>query len=141
MVPAMRTVLLAVLLVMLCGARSARASGQHDDDNFRPEVLECEDALGKLRQCCAGFVTARVACSYETSETEAGCDFSTTVSVRPALDESESRCVLASSCDGLRSSGVCGRAEVATDYVAVEQESPDSPTPSRAPSSHPPVCP
>jgi len=128
---------LLVLLPLLLSVRPAHAAD--DDDNYRSDVLYCEEALGKLAECCPSFVTSEVACTYERRESS-GCDWSTTVTVRPAFNDAESRCILASTCQVLVGSGVCPRAQVATDYVSAHRSSIDAPEVGPD-SNHAAVCP
>ncbi|MBX3228927.1 MAG: hypothetical protein KIT84_41650 [Labilithrix sp.] len=129
-----------MLLALLLSVRSARAR-EVDDDNFRSDVFRCEEAIGRLLECCPGFVAGVVHCTYLSEESTSGCDFSTTVTTEPAFGVDESLCILGSTCETLRDSGVCARAQVAAPYVSVSRSSIDSPEGWREPSSHEPVCP
>lgn len=137
----MRSFFLLVFLILVSPLAVRTAQAADDDDNFRPDVLHCEEALGKLAQCCPSFVTTDVSCTYDERQTS-GCDFYTTVTVTPAFTESESQCILASSCQALTDTGVCARAQKATDYVSVSRsDSIESPPPYRPSSTHDKVCP
>ena len=99
-------------LLFACGDGS-----KHDYDNFREDVVFCEDAVAYLTSCCPGFDAHAVACQYHYDYTPGGCDTSATVDAEnPALDLEESRCILGRSCDSLRNAGVCERAQQATPY-------------------------
>ena len=80
--------------LLLLSVRDARASRDIDDDDWRPDVLHCEEAVTKLVACCPRFAASAMTCTYEKIEDIAGCDFKTTTTVMPALDELESGCVL-----------------------------------------------
>ena len=89
-----------------------------DTDNFRPDVVDCEDALAKLSTCCPGFDTTKVACRYYywSDVHQDSCSGQETGSIRftePALEEPDSQCILHSSCSDLVSHGVCQRAQAA----------------------------
>jgi hypothetical protein len=129
---------LPLLLLVFLVVRPAYASD--DDDNFRRDVLLCEDAVGKLAQCCPDFDAKSVDCTYKIETHDSGCDFSTTITIKPGLSEPESKCVLALDCDALRTH-VCGRTKNIGAYVNVSRGSPDSPEAWVAPHDHEPVCP
>ena len=128
--------------LLVLSVRNARASSDVDDDNWRPDVLRCEEAVAKLVACCPRFATDAVTCTHEKVVSTSGCDeWTTTTRVTPALDEAESACVIAASCTVLVDSGVCARAATAQAYVDVSQSSIDSPAAAYPPSTHAPVCP
>jgi|SRR5579883_1889843 len=128
-----------VAALFACGDGSV-----HDNDNFREDVLLCEDAVSYLADCCPGFDPHAIACQYSYDYKPGGCDTGpTTDSVSPALSVGESRCITSLTCDTLRGTGVCQRAQNATAYTdhsgpADLEESPYAPSTG---SSHPPVCP
>ncbi len=72
---------------------------------IRDDELECEEAVGRLLECCPGFQVAEGYCVYVASE---GCN--SPPPIYPALAPEESRCIRGASCDGLVTSGVCARA-------------------------------
>lgn len=58
---------LAVAALLACG-------GGHDgdtkgDNNFREDVIECEDALAKLEKCCPSFDATPALCNYYDAHT------------------------------------------------------------------------
>lgn len=73
---------------------------------IRPDELECEEAVGRLTQCCDLAVVDGY-CTYVAPVSQ-GC--SETPAVYPALTPDESRCIRAMSCAAMQSSGVCARA-------------------------------
>jgi hypothetical protein len=118
---------------------------EHDDNNFRGDVIECEDALSRLEQCCPGFDATPVLCNYFHSKSS-GCGTTSTSNVRPALERWESACIRDESCDELVANKVCERAQNARAYQAQQTttiSSPSSATTGDAPghASHAPVCP
>jgi hypothetical protein len=82
---------LPLLLLVFFVVRPAYASD--DDDNFRPDVLLCEDAVGKLAECCPDFAAKSVDCTYKIETRDSGCDFLTTTTIEPGLSEAESKYV------------------------------------------------
>ena len=118
---------------------------QHDDNNFRADVIECEDALDRLHTCCSDFDVTVVQCDFDFSHTE-GCGSSSTQSVHPAFTLDESQCIRDTSCGELQSSGVCKRAQAARAYSVSDTEDdsftyPDSSTITHVATTHAPVCP
>lgn len=84
------------------------------DDNteqFRKDVLWCEDAVAKLTSCCDGLSgsSANVA-SIPCRAFSSGCDTLNDVVIDPYLSRDESECVRQASCSDLRDNGVCERA-------------------------------
>jgi hypothetical protein len=67
---------------------------------FRQDEVECEEAVRYLSDCCAGFAPTRIRCTYE-----GGCEGDTV----PDVPVSQSQCILAKSCDEIRSAHVCER--------------------------------
>lgn len=110
-----------------------------DDNNFREDVIECEDALDRLIDCCPGFDATPVLCNHYFSQTS-GCGTSTTESVDPALSTAESACIRSRSCDELRQDGVCERAQAARAYTYRSQTNDGTSSPSVAQSTHQAVC-
>jgi hypothetical protein len=87
--------------------------GKDEDDNqFRTDVLWCEEALARLSECCPGFDAARVECNYYYSH-DPGCGKPTTQQIEPAFTMGESECIRNTGCDVLISSNVCRRAQEA----------------------------
>jgi hypothetical protein len=81
----------AVFLLFACG-------------DFRQDELDCEEAVAQLKDCCPGFDTAHVQCIYEQGDCNGG-------GRDPDIDEGTSACIRGESCDELRSSGMCTRAQ------------------------------
>ena len=101
--------LLFLLAFVSLSTRTARANEDEDDDNFRPDVFACEDAVSHLAACCPQFRARAVRCVY-TRHTESGCDAYTTFREDPAIPIDQAECVLALDCGALRERGVCDRA-------------------------------
>jgi hypothetical protein len=68
---------------------------------IREDEFDCENAVARLVQCCPGFVASSVDCTYSP-----GCNDNP----YPSLDPSQSNCIMQSSCDTLRQTGVCDAA-------------------------------
>lgn len=129
-----------VALLFACGDGS-----KHDHDNFREDVIFCEDALSYLTTCCPDFNPHVVMCQYHYDYTPGGCERgATTDTGSPALSLEESRCILGRSCDAIRAGGVCERAQKATPYDSHTGGSSGSGTygsgTSSTNGSHAPVC-
>jgi hypothetical protein len=116
----------AVTLLFLFGLpKHAGASDQYRDD-----VLACEEAVSFLDSACPGFDPSQLRCVYEYNEGCGGYSF-----VRPALSEAEVQCILGKQPEALVNEGICARAQVATS------PSGSSDTDRRSTeTSRPPVC-
>lgn len=127
---------------------------EQDDNNFRADVIECEDALARLQRCCPDFDAKPVLCNFFHSQSS-GCGTSTTSNVKPAYSTAESACIREMSCDELVDQKVYERGQKARAYTKKTSTSSSSrtsasssgtfgQTPSRPTveeESHPPVCP
>jgi hypothetical protein len=139
---ARRTAPFAAAGIVLVALRPATAGASEDKTNFRESVFVCEEALGKLEDCCPGFDPSRVRCAFYEFE-ESGCEgYRAEKTEHPALDVDESRCILAKECNDLVERGTCARAQAA----APERRTYDSPgrpgeSPSGTTETQPPVCP
>src|SRR5262245_26564362 len=80
--------LVLIAIVLSCGSIP-------DDE------LTCEEAVSHLIDCCPGFDPRRMPCVRSD-----GCGSDQT---KPSFSESSSRCMLAKSCEDLRSGGTCDR--------------------------------
>jgi hypothetical protein len=96
---------LGISAVLAC----SRDNDEEDDNQFREDVIWCEEAVAHLEKCCPNFDTTRVACTFYYSYDE-GCGTSTTRRTDPAFDKEESRCIRNTTCDALVAQGVCERA-------------------------------
>ncbi len=101
------------LILGIMTTRTVHAAGSNDDhDQFRSSVFACESAVVHLVDCCPRFEAERVACTFDYQFTAGACDSPDTTSWQyPAISESESRCIRGTSCEQLRSSGACERAQ------------------------------
>jgi hypothetical protein len=108
-----------------------------DDNQFREDVIQCEEAIARLSNCCPGFDGSRVLCNYYYSFDNSGCGPAQTEHVNPALNLSESQCVRDTSCEDLVGNDVCKRAQEARTYSS----SVASDNSKNVSDSHPPVCP
>lgn len=127
---------------------------EQDDNNFREDVIECEDALARLQRCCPDFDAKPVLCKFFYSKSS-GCGSTTTNNVEPAFSTSESACIREMSCDELVAKKVCERGQKARAYTKKTTSSSSSSTsasssgtygqsssrPTVETDSHPPVCP
>ena len=97
---------LGVALGLAC---NSNGYGEEDDNQFREDVIWCEEAIARLEQCCPGFDGAAVQCRYYYSYNE-GCGSAETRRVEPAFTKNESRCIHDTACAELVAAGVCTRA-------------------------------
>ena len=74
---------------------------------LRQDELDCEEAVAVLEGCCPGFVGSLLECQY-TSDC-GGTRY-------PAIPEDQASCIRRESCDELKSTGVCQRAQEAREY-------------------------
>jgi hypothetical protein len=88
-----------VLQLSLVGSGLLLLVAQND---FREDVLECEQAVAHLIECCPNFVHASVQCVHDE-----GCGTRTD----PALSLNESHCIENRSCEDVRDSGLCMRTQ------------------------------
>ena len=110
-----RGFLVGAILAGVCLFRGSVARGGTDtnDDNFREDVIECEQAASHLRECCPSATSAPDCHYYDSKTTEdCGCSGSYVTSSswdRPiAIDESKS--IESASCEELAANGTCDRA-------------------------------
>src|SRR5262245_57944536 len=73
---------------------------QHDHDNWREDVVACEEAVAHLASCCPGLEPHSLQCLHIHDVYE-GCTSSSETKVDPMLDVGESNCILASTCSTL----------------------------------------
>jgi hypothetical protein len=99
-----------------------------DDNQFRTDVVWCEEALARLTLCCPNFDPLIVECNYYYSF-DRGCGSEKTRKVEPAFTQDESRCILDMSCDALAANGVCARAQQARGVDLTIERDTDSNTP------------
>jgi hypothetical protein len=146
--PAGTAFALGVVAVFACG----NGNGNDEDDNqFRDDVIWCEEAAAHLEQCCPGFDPRQVHCRFYYSHKE-GCSSTTTTLTKPAFSIEESKCVHHTSCEALVESGACVRAADAgaprTTTTTVESgstsssgSSPDNRSTRTEPPRRDPICP
>ena len=108
-------------------------------DNFRKDVIYCEEALAVLGSCCPGFDPKAVSCYYYYDSVDNGCGGGSLNYTYPALSQDESECILSTSCADLVANRVCERAQTAPAY-SENQPAPNTQG-SDEYSSHAPVCP
>lgn len=136
---------LGVVALLACEDGDTK-DDEEDDNQFREDVIQCEEAVARLERCCPDFDGSRVLCNYYFRFDTSTCGPRTTDSIHPALALSESRCVLDTSCEALVGQGVCERAQEARTYTRriVENSSSSGSAASGdvdESDSHPPVCP
>ena len=97
---------LGVALVLAC---NSNGNDEEDNNQFRDDVIWCEEAVARLERCCPGFDGAQVQCWYYYSYNE-GCSSAETQRLEPAFTKEESRCIHDTACADLVAAGVCTRA-------------------------------
>ena len=131
----------ALGVVITGSAHGADDAPETDDQNFREEVLLCEEAVGKLDTCCPDIDWSTVQCNYRHTTT-GGCTDGTADFEDPALNLAESRCILDTSCEDIHRNGVCTRAKAAQPYLTKKRRTPSSDEPIDLGSrSHATMCP
>jgi hypothetical protein len=138
------TTTLIGLLVGSALACTNNDGSSSDDNNFREDVVWCEEALAQLTSCCGGFDPTKVKCHYH-DYSGGGCSGVYNWE-HPALSIEESRCILGESCGALNANGVCARAQAATPYTSSSSGGSCASLASGTrcdddASTHPPVCP
>jgi hypothetical protein len=96
----------AVATVLACSS----GEDDKDDNQFRADVIWCEEAVARLATCCPGFEPMRVECKYYYSHVRS-CGPDTMTKVEPAFTTDESRCIIDTPCDALVANDVCRRAQ------------------------------
>ena len=147
---------LVLCTLFACSYDGGSGDDEHDDNNFRADVIECEDALERLQRCCPDFDAKPVLCKFFYDKSS-GCGSTTTSSVEPAFSRTESSCIRDTSCDALVTTEVCARAQLARAYSSTKTTGTSSSSSSGTSSSsgvwssststatenkpHAPVCP
>ena len=132
---------LGVIAFLACKS-DATKDDEEDDNQFREDVIQCEEAIARLERCCPDFDGARVLCNYFFKLDTGSCGPSTTDTVHPALSLPESRCVLDTSCEDLVGKDVCARAQEARVYTTHHVTGSDTDDRNvNERETHPPVCP
>lgn len=128
---------------------STTETGTKDDDNFREDVFACEDAVARLETCSDAFPSHQLLCTHrlhDYSWVESGCMSSErgTVFIQrdPVFSAAESQCIRATSCEGLRTTGVCARASEVTQRFVSRYTTSGKHGPAESNNSldHEPVC-
>lgn len=131
----------APLLLLVFGCEDDWDRSENTDLSIA--VVQCEEAYARLEKCCPGFMGGQLGenewwgalCedfSYEKHNSY-GCDGNTDTlkgHIQPALNRAETTCILDTSCETIRETGVCTRAAKATargegDYYAPYQSVAD----------------
>ena len=136
---------LGVVALLACEGPDT-SNDEEDDNQFREDVIQCEEAIARLQRCCPDFDGARVVCDYYFLYDTSTCGPRRTESVQPALSLPESRCVLDTACEILVARGICDRAQEARAYTSRRVDETFSSTGGSTggvdeSDSHPPVCP
>ncbi len=81
----------------------------HDHDNFREDVVQCEEAVSYVSECCGGaFDPMTVTCQHAYDYIPGSCDTpSKTTSENPDWSLAVSNCILHQSCADMTKNGKC----------------------------------
>jgi hypothetical protein len=106
---------LAGLLLSSGFIGSVRADSEEVDDNeFREDVLLCEEAVAHALECCPGLSAPDNACHFHRMDSEDSCGCSGGTAGRahaysdPVLEIEESERIAEASCSALQHDGECG---------------------------------
>ena len=102
------TVALGVALALACGD----PNNTQDDNQFRRDVIWCEDAVSHLADCCPAAYKL-VLCNYYYATHEEGCGPVTTTAVHPFFPEQTAACIRDTSCADMVRSNMCSRIDAA----------------------------
>jgi hypothetical protein len=126
------------LVLVIAGSSNVARADETDDEQFREDVIQCEEAIARLEDCCPDFDSSKVLCDYYY-DYDGGCGSSREERIEPALSKSESQCIRRTSCGDLVAQGVCKRAQAARIYHYVKSSSDGGPSTIKD-QKHPPVC-
>lgn len=114
---------LAVALIMAC-----HDDGHDEDDTqFRQDVIWCEEAVAHLEECCgATFDAHQIACRHFYSK-DTGCGSTDINRTDPAYTIDESQCIRSRSCESIRATNMCARAQAAGTARTFNYHSDDTP--------------
>ena len=93
---------LVVLAALSLHSHKARSTT--DDDQFREDVILCEEAVAHLQSCCPSADFSGVKCTYYYNQDD--CDGSVT-STLPGYSTAQSNCIRNASCADLVAIGAC----------------------------------
>lgn len=99
-------VALGIALIMACGNNDD--DGDADDNQFRPDVIDCESAVAHLKNCCPDLDPSLITCHHFYLHDE-GCGDSRTEQQDPDLNQDQSDCIRDQSCQAIQAHGVCKR--------------------------------
>ena len=86
-----------------------------DDNQFREDVISCEEAVAHLSECCPELRTSNVECRYYFRRDEGCLGPDSTTRIEPDIDLRESRCIRNLRCDEIFSRGLCTYGQVSPD--------------------------
>ena len=122
---------------------------EEDDEQFRQDVIWCEEAASHLEECCGGtFDPHQIECRHYYRK-DTGCDQTTIQRTDPAFTTDESNCLRKAPCGEIVANKMCARAQAAglarsSNYQVNDNLSSTSSTSSTGGSAAPnagPVCP
>jgi hypothetical protein len=134
-----RSLSVFAVLLLLFACSHDDDDNKEDDNQWREDVIQCEEAVARLVKCCPGFKGEVVLCNYYY-HFSGGCGSSETNLTEPALDKGESRCVISTTCEDMVSKGICDRAQDATTYTQHIVTGDGGSVSTNDKKTHPPVC-
>lgn len=96
--------------LLVAGGLACHPGVESDDDNFREDVLYCENAVAYVESCCPGVTPPNDACLYHHYSRETSCGCSSEGSYddrRTVLGTEASKSILSSTCEQLAYDGGC----------------------------------
>lgn len=107
------TTLFLSTLVLLLTRGVASADDVDDDENFREDVIRCEDAVARIAVCCPNVSAPKQACVHHLfrETTDCGCGDSVTREehIWPVLGLARSKEISGQSCLSLVADDGCSR--------------------------------
>jgi hypothetical protein len=140
-----------IVALGICSVIACSTNGDVEEDNeqFRQDVIWCEEAASHLQECCGGtFDPHQIECRHYYRR-DTGCNQDTIQRTDPAFTIDESNCLRKAACEEIVANKMCSRAQAAglarsSNYQVNDNPSSTTSTTSTGGSSAPnagPVCP
>ncbi len=127
-----KTMMVCVLLTSAFAVRVRASTTERDDNNFREDVLVCEEAVSHAVQCC-GFKVQGDACRFHHfySTDDCGCDSTGTdgsrrEDTRPVVSVSEGQRIAKESCESMRAIDESGASGCTRIHELLERDNDSS---------------
>lgn len=86
-----------------------------DDNQFREDVISCEEAVAHLAECCPELRPSDVECRYYFRRDEGCLGPDSTTRIEPDIALRDSLCIRGLTCEGISSRGFCSYRRGAPD--------------------------